>query len=145
MNYVNNKALLAELKIYKDSGKISDELGKMFILIATNLSKKSNWCAYTYRSDMVSEAILTIVKYIHNFNPEKSNNPFAYITQICTNSFKAFVKKEHKASDIKDVCYKEINNFQNQEDIWVNKGIDYTIFVKDKKRENFSKRKRVYK
>jgi hypothetical protein len=36
---------------------------------------------------MVSSAILTVVKYIHNFDVEKSNNPFAYISTICSRAF----------------------------------------------------------
>lgn len=103
--YVKNADLLKELTNYKETGKISEELAKMIMLIAENYSKKPSFIGYTWRQDMISEAILTCIKYIHNFNPEKSKNPFAYISTICQRSFLMFIKKQKKHSEIKDTCY----------------------------------------
>lgn len=46
--------------------------------------------------------ILTTIKYVHNFNEEKSNNPFAYITTIITNSFIGYITKQKRHSQIKN-------------------------------------------
>ena len=35
-----------------------------------------------FREDMISDGIENCVEYIHNFDPAKSSNPFAYFTQI---------------------------------------------------------------
>ena len=36
---------------------------------------------------MISDGIENCVQYIHNFDPEKSKNPFAYFTQIIHYAF----------------------------------------------------------
>ena len=41
------------------------------------------------------------VQYIHNFDPEKSKNPFAYFTQIIHYAFLRRIQKEKKQLDIK--------------------------------------------
>lgn len=46
--------------------------------------------------------ILTVLKYLRNFDPEKSNNPFAYITTIISNSFIGYITKQKKHSKIKN-------------------------------------------
>jgi len=104
--------------------EVDDVLGQAIYDIANRLAKKSNFIGYTYREDFVSEAIITCLKYIGNFDHTKSNNPFAYITQICSNSFKNFIKKEKKHSEIKDVCYK--NQDVINDNVYIKKGIDYT-------------------
>ena len=60
--YVTNKELLIEMAILKETGKVSDKLGKYIVMIATRYSNKSWFCAYTYKEDMISEAILTVLK-----------------------------------------------------------------------------------
>lgn len=134
MEYIKNKDLIPELAKCKELGKVTEELGSMFYLIAKNLSSKGNWSGYTYKDDMIQEAVFTCVKYIKNFDINKSNNPFAYITQICSNAFKAYVKKQKKHSDIKDTCYKEIESLEEQKNIWLSKAIDYTVLVKNKEK-----------
>ena len=106
-HYVNNKELLEALIVYRakvaDSfreindreptkadrsqhwpGKppITNYLGECFLKIATHLSYKPNFVNYMFRDDMISDGIENCVQYIHNFDPEKSKNPFAYFTQI---------------------------------------------------------------
>lgn len=135
MKYITNKELIPVLDRYKKSGIVDDELGEMFYRIAKNLSNKANWSSYTWKEDMIQEAVFTCTKYIKNFDLKKSQNPFAYITQICYHVFVAYVKKQKKHSHIKDTCYKQIDRLDEQNNIWINKGIDYTVLVsKDKKR-----------
>ena len=107
---------------------MSDELGKMIIQIATGLARKPNYSGYTWIDDMKSEAIFTCIKYLKNFNPEKSQNPFAYITQICSNAFIAYITKQKKHSNIKNKL------FENQEMLIASvdeedKAINYTLFT----------------
>ncbi|MBP01073.1 MAG: sigma factor for late transcription, partial [Candidatus Marinimicrobia bacterium] len=93
VHYVNNKEFLAALIAYKkdvaeaeelgkDKPRITNYLGECFLKIATHLSFKPNFVNYIFKDDMISDGIENCVQYIHNFNPEKSQNPFAYFTQI---------------------------------------------------------------
>ena len=103
--YIKNGDLLTELVIFKQKGVASEELGQMLLSIARNFSSRGNFSGYTWRTDMVSEAVLTCLKYLKNFDPQKSSNAFSYITQICNNSFKAYIKTQNKHSKIKDYLY----------------------------------------
>lgn len=107
--YVKNKDLLDEIIKYKSTfkidkdgnkipgtGKMSDTLGQMIVKIVNGLSQKPNFYGYTFKDDMRSEALLTVLKYLHNFNEEKSSNPFAYITQIAFNSYRRLYNKAKK-------------------------------------------------
>ena len=111
-HYVNNKELLAALIDYraevavaksKDLPKprISNYLGECFLKIATHLSYKPNFVNYMFREDMIGDGIENCVQYIHNFDPAKSNNPFAYFTQIIYYAFLRRIQKEKKQLEIK--------------------------------------------
>ena len=111
-HYVNNKELLEAMVVYrnkcaiaKDKGLepplISNYLGDCFLKIATHLSYKPNFVNYMFREDMIGDGIENCVQYIHNFNPEKSTNPFAYFTQIIYYAFLRRIQKEKKQLEIK--------------------------------------------
>ena len=80
---------------------ISNYLGDCFLKIATHLSYKPNFVNYMFREDMICDGIENCVQYIHNFNPEKSTNPFAYFTQIIHYAFLRRIQKEKKQLEIK--------------------------------------------
>jgi DNA-directed RNA polymerase specialized sigma24 family protein len=50
---------------------------------------------------MISDGIENCLQYMRNFNPEKSNNPFAYFTQIIYYAFIRRIQKEKKQQDVK--------------------------------------------
>ena len=112
-HYVNNKELLEALIVYrtkvaaaKEAGlpkpRITNYLGECFLKIATHLSYKPNFVNYMFREDMISDGIENCVQYIHNFNPERSQNPFAYFTQIIHYAFLRRIQKEKKQLEIKN-------------------------------------------
>ena len=74
---------------------------RVFFQVATHLSYKPNFVNYMFRDDMISDGIENCVQYIHNFDPEKSKNPFAYFTQIIHYAFLRRIQKEKKQLDIK--------------------------------------------
>ena len=111
-HYVNNKELLQALIVYREKvahakendlpkPRITNYLGECFLKIATHLSYKPNFVNYMFRDDMISDGIENCVQYIHNFDPEKSRNPFAYFTQIIHYAFLRRIQKEQKQLDIK--------------------------------------------
>ena len=97
--YRNKCAIAKEKGI--DPPLISNYLGDCFLKIATHLSYKPNFVNYMFREDMIGDGIENCVQYIHNFNPEKSKNPFAYFTQIIYYSFLRRIQKEKKQLEIK--------------------------------------------
>ena len=111
-HYVNNKQLLEALIVYREKvahakdndlpkPRITNYLGECFLKIATHLSYKPNFVNYMFRDDMISDGIENCVQYIHNFDPAKSKNPFAYFTQIIHYAFLRRIQKEKKQLDIK--------------------------------------------
>ena len=111
-HYVNNKeftAAVAEFnekcKLAESKGKtppqMSNYIGECIYKIATRLSTRPNFINYTYRDEMICDAIENCIQYIGNFNVEKSNNAFAYITQICYYAFLRRIQKEKKQVFIK--------------------------------------------
>jgi DNA-directed RNA polymerase specialized sigma subunit len=106
-NYVNNKDLLEALIAYQkdcreaeDAGeerpRVPDYIGTCIYQIATRLATKPNFSGYSYKEDMISDGIENCLLYINNFNPEKSQNPFAYFTQIIWYAFLRRIQKEKK-------------------------------------------------
>ena len=55
-----------------------------------------------FKDDMVCDGIENCVQYMHNFDPEKSSNPFAYFTQIIHYAFLRRIQKEKKQLEIKN-------------------------------------------
>jgi len=117
-NYINNKTLYSAMINYKNDLKSSVEqdktkpivpqyIGESIILICTNLAKKPNFSGYTYKQDMISDGIMDCIAAVDNFNPDKTNNPFAYFTQIAWNAFLRRIQKEKKQTYIKH------KNFEN--------------------------------
>ena len=111
-HYVNNKELLEALIVHRakvahakendlPKPRISNYLGECFLKIATHLSYKPNFVNYMFRDDMISDGIENCVQYIHNFDPNKSSNPFAYFTQIIHYAFLRRIQKEKKQLEIK--------------------------------------------
>ena len=81
--------------------RITNYIGSCFLKIATHLSYKPNFVNYMFREDMISDGIENCIQYIHNFNPEKSRNPFAYFTQIIHYAFLRRIQREKRQLDIK--------------------------------------------
>ena len=111
-HYVNNKEFLQAMIEYKDrcdkaqkrgrkSPPVTNYIGECFLKIANHLSYRPNFINYTFRDDMISDGIENCLQYLNNFNPKKSNNPFAYFTQIIYYAFIRRIQKEKKQTTIK--------------------------------------------
>lgn len=119
-NYINNKTFYEEMVKYKEACKLATEDGKQLpqipryigecvSQICKKLSTKPNFMNYSYREEMVGDGIENCVSAVHNFDPTKSTNPFAYFTQIAWNAFIRRIQSEKKQSYIKHKNYQ--NNF----------------------------------
>ena len=123
-NYINNEDFLNAMIEYKkeialaeekgeQSPPVPDYIGECFLLIAERLSYRPNFINYAFKEDMISDGIENCLQYVHNFNPEKSLNPFAYFTQIIYWAFVRRIQKEKKHLYVK---YKEMERLQYLED-----------------------------
>jgi hypothetical protein len=112
IHYVNNKEFLTALVEYRASvakaqlngdpkPQIPRYIGECFLKIANHLSFKPNFVNYMFKEDMISDGIENCVQYIHNFDPEKSTNPFAYFTQIIHYAFLRRIQREKRQLEIK--------------------------------------------
>ena len=114
-HYVDNEKFLKSMnewkkdvkKAEKKNGKrppVTDYIAECFIMIAEHLSQRPNFINYPFREDMVGDGIENCVAYAHNFDPEKSSNPFSYFTQIIYYAFLRRIEREKKQSYIKYKC-----------------------------------------
>ena len=111
-HYVDNKKFLQAMIEYRDKCRKAEEknrkkpevtnyIGECFLKIANHLSYRPNFINYTYRDDMISDGIENCLQYMNNFDPEKSDNPFAYFTQIIYYAFIRRIQKEKKQMQVK--------------------------------------------
>ena len=106
-HYVDNKKLLVELTIHREAVKqaklnhkkkprLSNYVGECILLIANRLSNRPNFINYPFKEEMIGDGVENCLMYIDNFDPEKSSNPFAYITQIIYFAFIRRITREKK-------------------------------------------------
>jgi len=117
-HYVNNDELVIDILSYKANvlfseangnpkPQMGDALGEKILRIATRLSLSPNFRGYTYRDEMVSDGVENCLLYITNFDPNKSNNAFAYLTQIIYFAFLRRIYKEKRQQYIKLVAFEQ--------------------------------------
>jgi len=94
-------------KFSKDHGRITENLGKMFIKLSERYAQRSNWRGYTYIDEMKGQAILQLSQIGLQFDESKSENPFAYYTAAVTNSFTRILNLEKKSQNIRDDLLEE--------------------------------------
>lgn len=111
-HYVDNKKLYTVIVEHKSQVEqaeaaglakpmIPNYVGECILLIAKRLSTKPNFVNYSYREEMVSDGIENCISYFDNFDPSKSDNPFAYFTQIIYYAFLRRIQKEKKQLYVK--------------------------------------------
>lgn len=108
-HYVNNKEMIEELRLYKKTGIVSEKLGVMFFKIASKYATRPNFCGYSYKDDMVSDALSRMMDQATKFNVDHpSANPFAYFTMVVHRQFLQTLKKEKKDIEIKRLYREKI-------------------------------------
>jgi hypothetical protein len=118
-HYVNNKEFSQAVVDYvnsandaRDKGEseptIPNYIGECFLKISEGLSHKPNFISYTYREEMVMDAVENCIKAIMNYDITKATrtglpNAFAYFTQISYFAFLRRIAKEKRQQDIKEL------------------------------------------
>lgn len=171
-HYVDNKQLYAVLVDYKkarlDAKKndkkdppIPEYVGECLLQIANRLSYKPNFANYMFREEMVGDGIENCINYLNNFDPDKSNNPFAYFTQIIYYAFLRRIDREkrqlfvkHKTlenSMLMDELATQGENAENGGEVYINLESDYMksfvesfeAKVEERKQKRIRKRKEI--
>jgi DNA-directed RNA polymerase specialized sigma24 family protein len=115
-HYVNAKEFTADILEYYNSGTddIGEKLGQSIYKIATGLSYAPNFINYSYKDDMIGDAIVKMFSALQlkKFNIDTGNNPFSYFTTIAFHAFINRIKKEKKQrqviSDYQEMVYEEL-------------------------------------
>lgn len=85
-----------------EGGRINNRLAIMFMLLVERYSRRSNFRGYTYVDEMRSQALLQLSQVGLQFDESKSDNPFAFYTQIMRNCFVRILNLEKKSQNIRD-------------------------------------------
>lgn len=105
--YVSNKDLYAEYVAWhvvllgNPDAEIPAPIVDAMMKICTRLSYNPKFINYTFKDDMISDALYDCIRFAKKFNPEKGNNPFSYITTIAIMAFYRRIDAEKTQSYIK--------------------------------------------
>lgn len=111
-NYLDNKKFLEAIEVHRAKVKeaeasgatpprIPEYIGRCILDISTNLARRPNFNGYTYKEEMIADGYEHCIRYFYNFDPTKSNNPFAYFTKIIYYAFLRRLETEKKQSKVK--------------------------------------------
>ena len=116
-HYVDNQRFFEEILDYKkkvkaakeqglEKPRVSEYMGSCILMIAERLSTKPRFMNYSFREEMISDALENCFLYFDNFDPEKSQNPFAYFTQIIYYAFhRRISRSEEHTSELQSPMY----------------------------------------
>ena len=117
-HYVNAKEFTQDITDYYNSGgdEIGNKLGESIFKIAKGLSFAPNFINYSYKDDMIGDAIVKMFSALQSkkFNLDTGNNPFSYFTTIAFHAFINRIKKEKKQRQViteyQEMVYDEVIN-----------------------------------
>ncbi len=99
-NFIDKAELYDEIVRCQHSGECSNALGEMLMLMAHRYRLSPSWRFYSYAADLESAGLLNLLSAWRKFDPEKFDNPFAYLTQCLYHSFLGLALAEKKQRDI---------------------------------------------
>lgn len=119
-HYIDNTKFFTEIVKYqtrckdhvdakKEIPKVPNYIADCFLRIADNLGNLKKFRNYPFLEEMKSDAVYYCLKYMHNFSPEKTQNPFSYFTKISYYAFLQRIQSEKK------FLYKKYKAIQNTE------------------------------
>lgn len=98
IHYVNGKEFEEEIRAYYNSGHVTQKLGESITKIASGLSYAPNFINYSYKDDMIGDAVVKMFSALRNkkFKLDTGFSPFSYFTTIAFHAFINRIKKENK-------------------------------------------------
>lgn len=111
--YVEPQRFKQQIIEYYNTGDCTPILGESLKKIAYGLGNKSNFINYTYKEEMIGDALVKMFTALKNkkFNVESDFSPFSYFTTIAFHAFINRIKKEKKyhetLTNFKEKIYEE--------------------------------------
>tara|TARA_B100001971_G_C18211896_1_gene551259 strand:- start:455 stop:1000 length:546 start_codon:yes stop_codon:yes gene_type:complete len=126
-HYIDNDEFLAAMVDFKkavaeaektgtERPMVSNYIGECFLKLATHRAQQRNFRDYTFIGGMIMDGVENCLRYIDNFDPDISGNPFSYFTQIIYYSFLRRIAKEKKSLYIKLKATERANIFSETSD-----------------------------
>ena len=114
--YIVPKEFDDEIMEYYRTGNLTNKLAEMVDKIAQKLAYAPNFINYSYRSDMIGDAIVKMMKALigKKYQHNKGSNPFSYFTRIAFNAYRNRIKIEKKNQDIHEKYKEELLMFSEQ-------------------------------
>lgn len=102
LHYVNSKEFEEEIRKFYQSERISEKLGDSIIKIANGLSYATNFINYSYKDEMIGDAVVKMFSALKNkkFRLDSGFSPFSYFTTIAFHAFINRIKKEKKHHEV---------------------------------------------
>jgi hypothetical protein len=100
-------ACVAAESVGKDTPQIPEYIGNCILSIARGLAQKYNFRSYSFVNDMVSDAVVTCIRYLRSYDPDRlgstgqPTSALSYFTQTCHYAFLNRIKLEKKQSKVK--------------------------------------------
>jgi DNA-directed RNA polymerase specialized sigma24 family protein len=96
--YIDKNEFYQEFLKYKNKSdnKASDKLASILFSLANNISTSKNFRCYTWRKDMIQDAMLRCLISLDKFDIEKHNNPFGYFTTVIWREFIVTIGREKR-------------------------------------------------
>lgn len=132
-HYVNAKVLLQQITDFYNQPEDEDmdpELAINISKIAKGLSYAPNFINYSYKDDMIGDAVVKMFTALQNkkFDITSGHNPFSYFTTIAFHAFINRIKKEKKyrevVSEYQESVYEDIMGSDN--DVESTQRVNYT-------------------
>jgi len=102
------KELIKARKKNKEEPEMPRYIAESIMKICTRLAYRPNFINYSYRDEMIGDAIENCIRTVKNFNPEKSINPFSFITTIAFRAFLRRIAAEQKQTYVKSKMIEEM-------------------------------------
>lgn len=100
--YLTNAKLLPEVIRCKQLGRMTNELAQMLMMLTRKYANRPCFSGYSFKEDMIAEALANLCQNALKFDPEISNNPFSFYTTCINNTFIQFLNHERKHRRIRD-------------------------------------------
>lgn len=98
---LSNHWLLWEIRRCRERREVSPRLAMWCQQVAERYAKRPYWKSLVCE-DMIADATMHLIRGVLKFNPEKSDNPFAFLTTHVHSSFLGYISRERKEQKVRD-------------------------------------------
>lgn len=141
-HYISNKEFTQAIVDYinecesreaegKEPKQIPNVIAKQFMVLANKLGSRYNFVGYTFRDEMVSNAIFACCAKVRKFNITVSSNAFAYFTNVCWRAMVDVINYEEKMSYIKAKSFQSVEYDDTLADNDLSEFSDYSGSIND--------------